>query len=152
MPFTVTARVEGTERVAAMLRRPGERARSFKPAFRKIYENFLQVNLRQFLSEGRYGRTPWKPLSAGYAEWKRKNYPGKTILRRADRTFRSLIPQPSGDAVYQTTFTKSFMGTKVPYARHADKPRPIVVITREQRRIWPKIIMDHLMSRDTRIR
>lgn len=41
---------------------------------------FIGWMRQQFESEGAFWGTPWAPLSPGYAAFKSRNYPGKTIL------------------------------------------------------------------------
>jgi phage gpG-like protein len=80
----------------------------------------LQTTERQmFRTQGGFGRSGnWKPLSPEYAELKAKKYPGKTILRREDRLFRSLTAT-SEDSVSTGTGGQGLyvfrFGSRVPY-------------------------------------
>ena len=62
------------------------------------------------------GQTPltsrWAPLSPQYKAWKERNYPGKTILRRTDRLFHSVVNNPN----LNITPERLTFGTNVPYA------------------------------------
>ena len=59
---------------------------------------------RIFATEG-YGQ--WPPLSPKYAAWKRKHYPGKTILRLTDAYFKASTQKDAGGNIAH--YTKDYM-------------------------------------------
>jgi hypothetical protein len=69
-----------------------------RPAWEVLRHRFLEMERRQFATEGAAGRHGrWDPLSEGYARWKANHFPGKTILRRTDELFTSLTEGPAID-------------------------------------------------------
>ena len=54
--------------------------------YRRLWKNFIAPLIAGEISEvfQTEGRGEWPPLSAEYAEWKKENYPGQTILRLED--------------------------------------------------------------------
>jgi phage gpG-like protein len=68
-----------------------------------------------FAGEGVGPAGRWPPLSANYARWKMRNFPGKTILRRTDRMYRSLVGK-TADSIHRPTADSLEIGTSVPYA------------------------------------
>jgi len=89
-----------------------ERGRSFQPVFEAFRPIWYEHTRRVFALEG-YPE-PWPPLSQHYANWKRNKYPGKGILRRSDRLYRSLLGGPGG--IYRATPRTIQYGTTVPYS------------------------------------
>ncbi len=65
----------------------------------------------------------WVPLSPRYAAWKARRYPGKRILEREGRLFRSLVIANDGatvgpEGVLEMNAQAMIYGTTVPYARY----------------------------------
>lgn len=74
----------------------GEMVQHFNKA---IPKSFYDTNKRLFKSEGKTGdHGNWKPLNEDYAAWKAKKFPGKTIMRRTDRGYKSLTGH-TGDSI-----------------------------------------------------
>jgi phage gpG-like protein len=62
-----------------------------RPAFEKIGEDYEDMERSAFSHEGAYeGNPAWQPLSAVYAKWKAKHFPGKGILVRSGDLMASL--------------------------------------------------------------
>lgn len=100
-------------------------------AWPRVTRLFLEAERRQFASEGRFGSGGWPALSPNYARWKRRHYPGRTILRRTDELFRSLTVGPQirianrrelrlGSAVAHGVYHQQ--GDGVPRRRPVDLP------------------------------
>lgn len=66
----------------------------------------------QFASQG---RGLWRPLSKRYAAQKARKYPGKTILRRTDRMYDSLVKR-TASSIVSINKNELTYGTSVPYA------------------------------------
>ena len=66
-----------------------------------------------FANEGQTPLTPrWAPLSPQYKRWKDQRFPGKTILRRTDKLYHSVVSNPMTNvSPDQLTYE-----TNVPYA------------------------------------
>lgn len=61
------------------------------PAFEKIADDFIEMQEKAFAAEGAYeGNPAWAPLSAKYAAWKAKKFPGRGILERSGALKASL--------------------------------------------------------------
>lgn len=99
---TLRARVEGMQR----------RATNLKPVFEAFRSRWQELIRRNFVREGL--PVPWPALSPAYAEWKSRYFPGKTILRRTDRLFNSLVTS-NGDAIWEATPRTIRFGTRVPW-------------------------------------
>lgn len=63
----------------------------FTPVFRQIRDDYHDMEEAAFAKEGGYeGNPAWKPLSAKYAAWKAKHFPGAKILYRTGALFQAL--------------------------------------------------------------
>lgn len=118
------------EKIEGMKRR----AVDLSPLFVVLRPLFQQQTAEVFAAGGR--PATWAPLSPGYAAWKASRFPGKTIMRRTDRLYQSLVGV-TGDSVWAATPRTVRYGTKVPYYRwHVTgtrrmPPRPVVVTLRQ---------------------
>jgi len=124
----------GEAQVSRTLERFGGQGVDLSPAWDRITRLFLESQRRQFASEGAFGSGGWAPLSPAYAAWKRRAYPGKTILRRTDELYRSLTSGPQvriatpkrltlGSAVAHGVYHQR--GDGVPRRRPVDLPETI---------------------------
>lgn len=87
----------------------------FREIWPGVITEFRQIEREQFAGEG-VGRTgKWKPLSAGYAKWKAKRYPGMPILQRTQALFKSLTGNTS-DSVVNPEKESLEIGTSLRYA------------------------------------
>jgi len=66
--------------------------------------------LQHFRDEKGSDNRKWQPLSPRYAEWKRKKFGNKTILRRRGKLYKSF--QSSHSSKYAK------VSTKIPYAKY----------------------------------
>jgi len=119
--MNVSVKIDGEQGIQARYARIQQRVKTFRKLFdKRIYPDFMRLMRDQFKAEGRSSflglKRKWRKLSPEYGAWKRKHYPGKTILRRTDKLFESLTEKGSAGAVYHRTPTKAFMGTRVSYA------------------------------------
>lgn len=60
------------------------------PLLQMIAEELYRVARVSFERQGAPDGTPWRPLSARYAKWKSKRFPGRGILRLRGQLIRSL--------------------------------------------------------------
>ena len=66
-------------------------ASDLSPAFEKINDDYEEMEQQAFAHQGGYeGNPAWQPLSAKYAAWKAKHFPGKGILVRSGALLTSL--------------------------------------------------------------
>ncbi len=115
--LTLTFSVPGAERVKVGLDRFHEGLRDFRPFWRDYaFPLLAERTQRNFETQGGFVGG-WPPLSASYAAWKAKHYPGKPILRREDTLMNSLTwsgaPGPGGIATADES--RAEWGTTVPY-------------------------------------
>lgn len=61
------------------------------------------------------GRGLWRPLSKRYAAQKAQKYPGKTVLRRTDRMYDSLVKR-TASSIVSINKNELTYGTSVPFA------------------------------------
>lgn len=104
------AKFDGAFRVLA------EGLTDLRPVWPEIELQFFRAELEQFSSEGARGGARWQPLSARYAKWKAKRYPGKPILQRTGRLLRSLSVVGGPDSVRIVEPMSLTLGTRMPYA------------------------------------
>jgi len=89
--------------------------KDFTPVWPKVAEVVRAALARGFEQEGNvYGR--WAPLTARYASWKRRHYPGKKILELTGRLKGSLTRRGHADAFQTETPQALFISSDVPYA------------------------------------
>jgi hypothetical protein len=69
----------------------------------------------------------WMPLEPGYAAFKAKHYPGKTILRRTDALYHSFESGATGNVTRIQPMTAEF-GSNL-YGIYHQTRRPIINIT-----------------------
>lgn len=98
----------------------------------KLEKAFWRYMKKIFSSEGAASGPEWKSLSdvpegKGYKTWKAKHYPGKTILRRKDRLYKSLTSQGSEShtSVHGVPHgSELWLGSDVPYGVYHDSTKP----------------------------
>ena len=121
-----------------------------RPAWPDIRKDWIDNERRQFASQGMHGSGGWRPLSSKYAAWKKKHYPGKTILRRTDNLFRGLTNPGHPDFIYRPAPLSLMLGTLnevAVYHQGGTKNMPArepVELTEAQKRLWPKLIQTHI--------
>lgn len=120
----------GTDLVAMRSRLEGvkRRALNLGPVFSEFKPIWLQATRQVFAAQGL--PVPWPALSPAYAAWKRQHYPGKTMMRRTDRLYRSLTQDRSGDMIWEATPRTIRYGTRVPYHQFGQLRRPTVILLR----------------------
>ena len=100
-----------------------EACSDYRPIWPVVIEEFHQMEVRQFRSEGDEGGSPWAPLSEPYAAWKAATYGDKPILERTGRLYRSLTSFDP-DAVIKQQPKLLTLGTAVPYAIYHQSIKP----------------------------
>lgn len=145
--------ITGDKQILRDLLRWGENARDMRPAFRDLADDFLDIERKQFESQGGYGSGGWKPLKPDYLARKVAAGFDSRILHRTLRLRRSLT-MSTGDSVRVITADEMRVGTRVPYAVHhqhgaprANLPRrrPVELPNADRER-WVKILQRHLVE------
>jgi phage gpG-like protein len=88
----------------------------YRPVWAVIEDDFYALVGRQFATEGTEGGTAWPELTAGYAVWKERHYPGKPILQRTGELMASLTSPNAPGAVRVEERKTLTLGTTVPHA------------------------------------
>jgi phage gpG-like protein len=111
--------VDGLERSTRAFKVLDDSIKDFREVWPEIRMYWVRANVEHFESEGARGGQKWQPLSANYAKWKAKKYPGKPILVRTGRLFRSLTLGGFGTDIINDEQPRSLtLGTAVPYAKY----------------------------------
>lgn len=105
--------LEGSVALEKRLDQLRANASDLRPAFERIRDDFRRMMERTFSSEGGSNASgKWKPLSPGYAAWKARHYPGKTILRLSDKMRDALTGEGEG-AIEEITEGSLTLGADV---------------------------------------
>jgi phage gpG-like protein len=137
--------VAGEEQVLRTFSRWTEAVSDFAPVFSQIADDFLELESRQFESEGKAGSGGWAALSPRYAAWKQKRYPGAKILERTGLMKLSLTTNINF-GIREVSATQLVLGTKVPYAIYHQKgtrkmpARPPIELSEDDKRRWSKLV------------
>lgn len=143
----ITGEVLGVTQFDRALSRLTARASNLVVPFEKVGEDLRDQLKERFDAEG-YG---WEKLSTRSAAWKEKRYPGKTILRRTDRMYNSLVRKNAPGNVSRVRPLEAEFGTTVSYARHhqtgtANMPaREIFQLREQDKRQITKTLHTYLM-------
>jgi phage gpG-like protein len=96
----------------------------YRPIWPVIEDDFYAQVKAQFKSEGTEGGERWAPLSAAYAAWKERHYPGNPILQRTGNLEKSLTSGADPNAVKIEERKTLTLGSKIPYAIYHQSPLP----------------------------
>lgn len=151
-PINFKFEVEGKTQFNRSFSRADLVISDLRPVWDEIRNEFFDIQREQFKSEGGAGSSgQWKPLSTKYARLKNKKYPGKTILRRTDKLFKSLTSNTS-DSIYIPKKDEVAMGTSVKYAKYHHNgsgrlpQREVISFSNRQRNRLTKKIQAKLIS------
>jgi phage gpG-like protein len=115
MPVEVTIQIEGEEELARSFGLMSGAVNDWRPYWPDIAAVFYISESARF-SSGGFGA--WPPLSAGYASWKAKHYPGQPILVRSGALRESLTSRSGAGAIYEESPLELNLGTNIPYAQY----------------------------------
>lgn len=141
------AEVLGVTQLDRSLTRLSARSSNLTVPFEKTGEDVRDQLKERFDAEG-YG---WQKLSTRSAAQKAKQYPGKTILRRTDRMYASLVRKNAPGNVSRVRPMEAEFGTTVPYARHHQtgtatmSAREIFRLREQEKRQITKTLHTYLM-------
>jgi len=107
--------VDGVVEFDRTFTRFAEQIEDLREIWPPVITEFRNVMTLHFRAQGAGRSGPWVRLSPIYAEWKRRRFPGKTILRRTDRLYRSLTGRTEDTVIRQGRHTLE-IGTRVFYA------------------------------------
>jgi len=160
--LTFTFEVAGETQIRRRTDGLMERVEDFSPAFERIAEHFRAHLVQVFESEGgatRRGR--WADLSPGYARWKAKHYPGRSVLIREDKLRKAMTQEGAPGNVEEIGPTTLVMGgfrrtangrwdvatTHQKGRRDGSLPaRPIIDLPEQVKGRWMQILRDHVRT------
>lgn len=150
MPVSFRFGLFGEEPIVRTLERFSDAVGDMRPAWEVLRRRFLDMEERQFASEGAYGSGGWDPLSPKYAAWKAVHYPGQTILRRTDDLYLSLTEGPE-ISILEPQFM--VLGSGVDYGEFHQRGdgvprRPPVDMPESERQAWIRVIQAHIVGAD----
>ncbi|MCK9569881.1 hypothetical protein M0R72_13135 [Candidatus Pacearchaeota archaeon] len=165
MPIHISVKIEGDQQVLRSFTRFAEDVQDLTQPFNEIANDFLEIERKQFDSEGGYGSGGWANLSntktspstgkkiVGYADWKAAHFPGASILVRWGNLRDSLTQFGDTYHIREVEPMKMVLGTDLPYAKYHQtgtskmpKRRPID-LTEDDKTRWVKIIQRFLVER-----
>jgi phage gpG-like protein len=147
MRFTFS--IEGDVQIDRTLARFADNVGDAQPVWNALADRFVNVERRQFATEGAYGSGGWQALSPRYAAWKARHYPGKPILQREGDLIDSLTRRPLGIEVIEPAFM--VLGSGVPYLKYHQlgdglPQRRAVELPESERRPWIRLIQRFIVT------
>lgn len=155
MAFELSFEVSGDVQIARKLQRFGDHVEDMSPAFEKMHESFLDIERRQFDTQGGSGPGGWQPIKPQTLRHKLAKGLDPRILHATLRLRRSLTNKTSQDHVTEIAPQEFFTGSSVPYVGVHQNPKPTntrairrrpVDLTESQRRAWVRIAQAHLVG------
>lgn len=152
--------VFGDVQYSREIMRVGDRAGDMTPAFNAVADMIVDVERKQFASEGAYASSGWQPLAASTIEHKAKAGLAPEILQ-ATRALHDSLTNPSDrHHVRRITPDEMFVGTNVttrdgyPYPRAHQRGRGVpqrrVIELRPQDRTQAtKTLQRYIMTGET---
>lgn len=141
-----TYQVSGGKVFDRMLGLVADQASDMRPAWNEIRGVFHANRRQDFNTEGRHSGSRWKRLSPDYRDRKERLFPGKTILRRTDNLYSSLVSPAHPDAVYRASAKSMAIGTRDPKGRWHQPKRPPIRLNEPEKRAWTGIMHEHVVK------
>lgn len=112
--YTISIKGHGVDPLLVGLSRLLRLTDDLSTAWPSVTAELRQIMAEQFTSEGGAGGNlgKWKPLSEAYAEWKRRKFPGRTILELTG-ALRASLQVETADSVVVGTPKSLYFGTSV---------------------------------------
>lgn len=133
------------------LSRYGDEISDWRPVWKEIAKDYALIEMRQFDSEGSSGLGKrWKPLSKGYAKWKRQHYGDKPILELTGAMRHAAInPQVRMDktSLEMTIGDRKAIWHQRGHTSPTPLPRrPVVMLTEADKRRWFKLMQSYVID------
>lgn len=128
-----------------------ESCRDFTTMWPEIVEDFQQIELEQFATEGARSGNPWAPLSASYERWKMKNFPSSTTLVLTGEMRMAMTNGLMVDAEPMRLEMRPSLDKTIYHQRgtaHMPK-RKVVDLTDSDKARWVRTIQRYLVDRAT---
>lgn len=123
-----------------------------RPAFDSVHSLIVDVEKKQFATEGAAYSGSWAPLAPSTVRHKARRGLDPRILHATLRMMRSFTATTHADHVYRASADEMFVGSRVPYARYHQlgtrrmpRRRPFELDEAVRRNIV-KILQAHLMG------
>jgi phage gpG-like protein len=133
--------------------RVSERAEDMRPVWVVLHKRFVEMERRQFSSQG-ISAGGWRPLTPATIARKAQMGLDTQIMHATHRLRDSLTRTGHADHVYRPRKDEVFFGTRVPYAGPHQRPRSsnplpqrrLVAFTESERREWVKAIQRYIVT------
>lgn len=145
--FNIDIDVRGDAAIEMHFKRTSERALNLRPAWAVIHEDMIEIEKKQFESQGAFRSGGWEPLADSTVARKQNLGLDTRIMVETGRLLASLTN--ASDKDHKFVPSKSFMlfGTEVPYVQEhmAGVPghfpaRPPIAFNEVDRESWLRII------------
>lgn len=149
MPGQITFEFFGEQQLSRTLLRWADHVEDLRPAWDAIVDDFLEIEERQFDSEGRHGSGGWDPLSPDYAAWKLAQVGPKPILEFTGDLRRSLTDGPEVRILEHSWAVFGSADPKGAYHQQGTDRmprRPPVDLTEAERRRWVKMVQRYIVE------
>lgn len=149
--LTIKLEVENEVQFQRTFTRYVSQLRDLRDTWPGVVTDLRDIAQEQFGGEGIGDSGKWPALSPRYAAWKRRHFPGKSILRRTDRLIESLTGNRA-DSIVEARPDSLEFGTRVPYAIYHQrgagrlKRRKIFDLNERQRTRIMKTIQKRLLT------
>jgi phage gpG-like protein len=148
VPVNLRFAFQGDEQVNRTLEAIENRGQDAIPLWEELANRFLDLEERQFDSEGAYASGGWEPLSPPYAAWKLDHYPGTHILERTGDLKASLT---DGPGVRVLTSRAMWIGSDVDYGQFHQRgdgvpQRRPVELPEDERELWVRLTHRYLVT------
>ena len=114
-PVLVTIDVFGEVQIRRHLLRFGERALRATPLWNSLYNDLMNIEQVQFLSEGQHGSAGWLPLAEATVRDKQRKGLQPWILRATEVLYESLTRRNALGQIREITPTFMRFGSDIPY-------------------------------------
>lgn len=129
------------------------RANDMQPLFHMLHGDFLNIERKQFESEGKLGSGGWPALKPETLRRKQKRGQDERILHATHALLDSLTQAEAAHHVFDTTADSMRVGTDLPYAEIHQNPRatgplpkrPPVEFRTTDRRAWARATNDWVL-------
>ena len=128
----------------------------FTPVFHQIRDDYHDMEEAAFAQEGSYeGNPAWAPLSAKYAAWKAKRFPGARILYRTGALYKA-VTGGAGHIERIAPFHLELGGSirvgrwdlgsihQKPKAGNPLPQRMIINLSKKRKSRWTRFFLNHL--------
>lgn len=148
-----TADVSGVDVLDRAFNRIDQYISDFRSVWPHVAQEFYQIELEQFESEGSAGASGrWAPLSDPYERFKAVAFPGEPILQATHLLVDSLTSPDALDSIFIAEPQQLTLGTKregaIAHQRGGRKlpARPIISMKEEHKRRMTKAIQRELVQ------